>query len=77
MDTSAWCLMEAVSGQTGITVSCIQHIIQVYLKKNTIRNKTLGRALNPHETELNEILSLCLRRAKNSSEEKEGMVERE
>ena len=30
--------MEAVSGQTGITVSCIQHnIIQVYLKKNTIR----------------------------------------
>ena len=34
---SAWCLMEAVSGQTGITVSCIQHIIQVYLKKNTIR----------------------------------------
>ena len=24
-----WCLMEAVSGQTGITVSCIQHIIQV------------------------------------------------
>ena len=37
METSAWCLMEAVSGQTGITVSCIQHIIQVYLKKNTIR----------------------------------------
>ena len=36
-ETSAWCLMEAVSGQTGITVSCIQHIIQVYLKKNTIR----------------------------------------
>ena len=32
-----WCSMEAVSGQTGITVSCIQHIIQVYLKKNTIR----------------------------------------
>ena len=29
--------MEAVSGQTGITASCIQHIIQVYLKKNTIR----------------------------------------
>ena len=29
--------MEAVSGQTGITVSCFQHIIQVYLKKNTIR----------------------------------------
>ena len=29
--------MEAISGQTGITVSCIQHIIQVYLKKNTIR----------------------------------------
>ena len=28
--------MEVVSGQTGITVSCIQHIIQVYLKKNTI-----------------------------------------
>ena len=25
------------SRQTGITVSCIQHIIQVYLKKNTIR----------------------------------------
>ena len=24
-------------GQTGITVSCIQHIIQVYLKNNTIR----------------------------------------
>ena len=37
METSAWCLMEAVSGQTGITVSCIQHVIQVYLKKNTIR----------------------------------------
>ena len=37
METSAWCLMEAVSGQTGITVSCIQHIIQVYLKTNTIR----------------------------------------
>ena len=37
METSTWCLMEAVSGQTGITVSCIQHIIQVYLKKNTIR----------------------------------------
>ena len=32
-----WCLMEAVSGQTGITISCILHIIQVYLKKNTIR----------------------------------------
>ena len=29
--------MEAVSGKTGITVSCIQHFIQVYLKKNTIR----------------------------------------
>ena len=27
-----------VSGQTGITVSCIQHIIQVYLKKNKIYN---------------------------------------
>ena len=37
METSAWCLMEAVSGQTGITVSCIQLIIQVYLKKNAIR----------------------------------------
>ena len=37
METSAWCVMEAVSGQTGITVSCIQHVIQVYLKKNTIR----------------------------------------
>ena len=37
METSAWCLMEAVSGQTGIAVSCIQHIIQVYLKKNRIR----------------------------------------
>ena len=37
METSAWCLTEAVSGQTGITVSCIQHIIQVYLKKSTIR----------------------------------------
>ena len=36
METSAWCLIEAVSGQTGITVSCIKHIIQVYLKKNTI-----------------------------------------
>ena len=33
----AWCLIEAVSGQTGITVSCIQHITQIYLKKNTIR----------------------------------------
>ena len=32
-----YCLMEAVSVQTDITVSCIQHIIQVYLKKNTIR----------------------------------------
>ena len=29
--------MEAVSGQTGITVTCIKHVIQVYLKKNTIR----------------------------------------
>ena len=29
--------MEADSGQTGITVSCILHIIHVYLKKNTIR----------------------------------------
>ena len=37
MEISTWCLMEAVSGLTGITVSCIQHIIQVYLKKNTIR----------------------------------------
>ena len=37
METSTWYLMEAVSGQTGITVSCILHIIQVYLKKNTIR----------------------------------------
>ena len=37
METSTWCLVEAVSGQTGITVSCIQHVIQVYLKKNTIR----------------------------------------
>ena len=32
-----WCLLEAVSEQTSSTVSCIQHIIQVYLKKNTIR----------------------------------------
>ena len=32
-----WCLIEAVSGQTGITVSCVQHVIRVYLKKNTIR----------------------------------------
>ena len=37
METSKWCFMEAVSGQTGITVSCIKHVIQVYLKKNTIR----------------------------------------
>ena len=37
METSAWCLMEAVSGQTDITVYCIQHVIQVYLKKKTIR----------------------------------------
>ena len=37
VDLGVWCLVEAVSGQTGITVSCIQHIIQVYLKKNTIR----------------------------------------
>ena len=37
MWTSAWCLMEAVSGQTGITVSCVQYIIQAYLKNNTIR----------------------------------------
>ena len=29
--------MEAVSGLNDITVSCNQHIIQVYLKKNTIR----------------------------------------
>ena len=36
-ETSSWCLMEAVSGQTGITLSCIQHISQVYLKKNRIR----------------------------------------
>ena len=28
--------MEAVSGQTGTTISCIQYFIQVYLKKNTI-----------------------------------------
>ena len=37
METSEWCLMEAVSGQAGITVSCIRDFIQVYLKKNTIR----------------------------------------
>ena len=37
METSGWFLIGAVSRQTGITVSCIQHIIQVYLKKNTIR----------------------------------------
>ena len=37
METSAWCLMEAVSGQTDITLSCILIINQVYLKKNTIR----------------------------------------
>ena len=37
METSTWCLVEAVSGQIGITVSCIQDIIQVYLKKNTFR----------------------------------------
>ena len=36
-----YCLMEAVSVQTDITVSCIQHIIQVYLKKNTIRKLLL------------------------------------
>ena len=30
-------VIEVVSGQTGIIVSCIQHIIQVYLNKNTIR----------------------------------------
>ena len=30
-------LDEAVSGQAGITVSCILHIIQIYLKKNTIK----------------------------------------
>ena len=45
METSAWCLMEAVSRQTGITVSRIQHIIQVYLKKNTIR-KIITRIYN-------------------------------
>ena len=45
METSAWCLMEAVSGQTGITVSCIQHIIQVYVKKNTIK-KIITRIYN-------------------------------
>ena len=39
METSAWCLMEAVSRQTGITVSYIQHIIQVYLKKITISTR--------------------------------------
>ena len=39
METSAWCLMEAVSGQTSITVSCILHIIQVYLKKNIIMTR--------------------------------------
>ena len=38
MKTSAWCLMEAVSGQAGITVSCIQHIIQVeYLLLKSVR----------------------------------------
>ena len=35
METSKWCLMEAVSGQIGITVSSIQHIIPVYLNKNS------------------------------------------
>ena len=36
METSTcWCLMEVVSGQTDITG--ILHIIQVYLKMNTIR----------------------------------------
>ena len=29
METSVWFLMEAVSRQTSITVSCNQHIIQV------------------------------------------------
>ena len=37
METFTWCFVEAVSGQTGITVYSIQHVIQVYLKKNTIR----------------------------------------
>ena len=37
METSAWSLKEAVSGQTGITVSCIQQVIQIHLEKNTIR----------------------------------------
>ena len=35
-ETSAWCLMEAVYGQTGITVSCIQHVIQDNLKNKII-----------------------------------------
>ena len=46
METSAWCLMEAVSGQTGITVSCIQHVIQVYLKKNTLARIIMTRMYN-------------------------------
>ena len=41
-----WCLMEAVSGQTDITLSCIQHIIQVYLKKNTIKYITFFQSPN-------------------------------
>ena len=32
--------------ETGITVSCIQHIIQVYLKKNTIRIINFFQSLN-------------------------------
>ena len=47
METSAWSLMEAVSGQTGITVSCIQHVIQVYLKKNTIMTRMYNFFLEP------------------------------
>ena len=42
-----WCLMEAVSGHNGITVSCILHIIQVYLKENTIRKRCLEHC-TPH-----------------------------
>ena len=46
METSKWCFMEAVSGQTGITVSCIKHVIQVYLKKNTLECITFFQSLN-------------------------------
>ena len=37
IDVDLGMVLDGSSFWAGITVSCIQHIIQVYLKKNTIR----------------------------------------